>query len=111
MSPKLPDVEKLAKASKKAARNQVLDTCCDVIALAKVNNNVRLPHKFLNKMVARLHTDPTHQWITRNVLESHWRRRNLKRTESIETPATLIATPAQAAATTIERPVVQAQVG
>jgi hypothetical protein len=44
MSSKLPDVEKLAKTSKKAARMQVLDTCCDVIALAKVNNNGRPPH-------------------------------------------------------------------
>jgi hypothetical protein len=93
MSRKLPDVEKLANASQKAARKQVLDTCCDVIALAKVNNNGRLPHQFLDKMVARLHTDPTHQWITRNVLESHGRRRDLKRTESIETPTTPIATP------------------
>ena len=56
MSPKLPDVEKLAKASKKAARYQVLDTCCDVIALAKVNNNGRLPHKFLDKMVASVYS-------------------------------------------------------
>jgi hypothetical protein len=55
-------------------------------------------------MVARLHTDPTLQLITRNVLEAYGRRRDLKRTESIETPATPIATPAQAAATTIETP-------
>jgi hypothetical protein len=101
MSPKLPDVEKLAKASKKAARMQVLDTCCDVIALAKVNNNGRLPHQFWDKMMARLHTDPTLQSITRNVLQSHGLRRDLKKTESIETPATPIATPAQAAATTM----------
>jgi hypothetical protein len=77
MSLKLPDVEKLAKASKKAARKQVLDTCCDVIALAKVNNNGRLPHKLLDKMIARLQTDPTLQLITRNVLQSHGIRRDL----------------------------------
>jgi hypothetical protein len=46
MSLKLPDFEKLAKASKKADNKQVLDTYCDVIALAKVNNNGRLPKAF-----------------------------------------------------------------
>jgi hypothetical protein len=79
MSSKLPGVRKLAKASKKAAHMQVLDTCCDVIALAKVNNNGRLPHQFWDKMMARLHMDPALQSITRNALEAHGQRRDLKK--------------------------------
>ena len=60
---------KAARAAIRASKNAALHDICRDLCEASVQNNGRIPHRYVSDIVNEL--KPTWSWLTRDIINSH----------------------------------------